>query len=92
MYLVNLPTEPWPRINSSRRYEFLHDAALVGAGPAGLTLARLLSMSPQSPSFIVFGQDTSAFSRTTKSGTLDLHDDTGIAALKAAGFVEEFFK
>ena len=66
--------------------------AIIGAGPAGLTLARLLSISPHPLSLVVFEQDSSASSRTSRGGTLDLHDGTGIAALDAAGLMEKFKK
>jgi len=65
--------------------------AIIGAGPAGLTLARLLSLQ-QNFKVTVFEQDASASSRTTKGGSLDLHGDTGMAALREAGLVEEFLQ
>ncbi|GLB39949.1 putative FAD binding domain containing protein [Lyophyllum shimeji] len=65
--------------------------AIIGGGPAGLTLAHLLLASP-SPSITVtiFERDASASTRTTKGGTLDLHADTGLAALDAAGLRPSF--
>jgi len=62
--------------------------AIVGAGPAGLTLARLLQVSDVPAAVTVFEKDTSPTARVFQGGTLDLHPDTGIAALKEAGLWE----
>ncbi|KAG6879154.1 hypothetical protein C0992_004750 [Termitomyces sp. T32_za158] len=59
--------------------------AIVGGGPSGLTLANLLSNSPKTVNVTVFERDVSPTYRKTKGGTLDLHPDTGLAALDAAG-------
>src|ERR1700712_424240 len=64
--------------------------AIIGAGPAGLTLARLLHVSQHPLTFTVFERDASASSRTQQGGTLDLHADTGLAALRKCGLWEEF--
>lgn len=66
--------------------------AILGAGPAGLTLARLLTLS-QIP-YIVYERDASAAlaSHRGASGTLDLHAHTAQRALKEAGLYEEFKK
>ena len=70
--------------------------AIIGAGPAGLTLARLLhtqSSSSNTPlSITIFEKDASATSRVLRGGTLDLHDDTGLKALQIAGLFNEFQK
>ncbi|KAI5806251.1 monooxygenase, FAD-binding protein [Geopyxis carbonaria] len=63
--------------------------AIVGAGPAGLTLARLLHV--QGTPFTIYDLDTSMYSRNA-GGTLDLHKTTGQAALAAGGLTEEFHK
>ena len=70
--------------------------AIIGAGPAGLTLAKLLLVSPlftdaKSKSKInlsIFELDASARSRTHQGGTLDLHPQTGLLALKKCGLWE----
>jgi 2-polyprenyl-6-methoxyphenol hydroxylase-like FAD-dependent oxidoreductase len=68
--------------------------AIVGAGPAGLILARLLQTSPVYPkiTLTLFESDISPTSRYTQGGTLDLHPYTGLAAIKAAHLWDEFNK
>ncbi|CAG8281554.1 unnamed protein product [Penicillium salamii] len=64
--------------------------AIVGAGPVGLLLARLLLNKP-GVDVTVFESDQSPDCRG-QGGSLDLHDKTAIAALKEAGIHEEFLK
>ncbi|KAI1324708.1 FAD/NAD(P)-binding domain-containing protein [Xylariaceae sp. FL0255] len=66
--------------------------AIIGAGPCGLTLARLLEKSNPRIPYRVFERDVSATANGTLSqgGTLDLHPHSGQAALKAAGLEDEF--
>lgn len=61
--------------------------AIVGAGPGGLTLARLL----QTRGFTVrvFERDASATARA-QGGSLDLRPDSGQRAIRAAGLGEVF--
>jgi 2-polyprenyl-6-methoxyphenol hydroxylase-like FAD-dependent oxidoreductase len=66
--------------------------AIVGAGPAGLTLASLLRVSGQTLHVTIFEKDASVAERSHKGGTLDLHDDTGLAAIRAANLWESFKK
>lgn len=66
--------------------------AIIGAGPAGLTLARLLKVASVDVAISIFERDTSPTSRFFQGGTLDLHTDTGLAALKKAGLWEEALK
>ena len=61
--------------------------AIVGGGPAGLTLARLLQRAGGTPT--VFERDASAAARG-QGGSLDLHPDAAQLALAAAGLTEEF--
>ncbi|MCJ1358674.1 MAG: hypothetical protein MMC33_008674 [Icmadophila ericetorum] len=63
--------------------------AIIGAGPAGCTLARLLHLS-SIPCTIY--ESESAPSSRSQGGTLDLHTDTGLAAIKACGLNEEYLK
>lgn len=61
--------------------------AIVGGGPGGLTLARLLQMN---------GADVKVYERDAhkdarmKGATLDLHDDSGLKALRVAGLMDAF--
>ncbi|MEH2013147.1 FAD-dependent oxidoreductase [Nostoc sp.] len=61
--------------------------AIVGAGPAGATLARLLQM--QGFSVKVFERDASSTSRS-QGGSLDLRKDSGQRAVDKAGLSETF--
>jgi 2-polyprenyl-6-methoxyphenol hydroxylase-like FAD-dependent oxidoreductase len=62
--------------------------AVVGGGPGGLTLARVLQTRGLTAT--VFELDDSATSRQ-QGGTLDMQTETGQVALKAAGLDERFF-
>lgn len=61
--------------------------AIIGGGPGGLTLARLLQQK---------GVDVKVYERDlnrnvrTQGATLDLHEDSGLKALKAANLLETF--
>ena len=61
--------------------------AIVGAGPSGLTLARILQRNGINPS--VFERETSVNERS-QGGTLDLHQKSGLKALRDAGLMREF--
>ena len=63
--------------------------AIVGSGPAGITLARLLYLS--NIHVTLFEGEASADVRT-QGGTLDLHMKTGIAAVKECGLYSDFLK
>ena len=63
--------------------------AIIGGGPAGCTLARLLLNAHISVT--IFEREASPNFRT-QGGTLDLHTSTGLKALKAAGLFDEFLK
>lgn len=62
--------------------------AIVGGGPGGLTLARLLEIS--GADVAVYERDRSREARVQGSA-LDLHEDSGLAALKAGGLMEAFW-
>ncbi|KAL4805854.1 hypothetical protein BDV18DRAFT_13996 [Aspergillus unguis] len=64
--------------------------AIVGGGPAGLTLGLLLHK--QSIPFTIFElrQQPTAEELALPSGMLDLHEESGIAALKECGLHEHF--
>lgn len=61
--------------------------AIVGAGPVGLMLARLLLNKPNIE-FVAFESENSE-DALGQGGTLDLHPSTGITALKEAGLYDE---
>ena len=61
--------------------------AIIGGGPGGLTLARILHV--HGIESVVYERDAGPDARTQGS-MLDLHTDTGQAALRAAGLEQEF--
>lgn len=61
--------------------------AIIGAGPGGLTLARLLQMDGFNVN--VYERDADENARP-KGATLDLHEESGLAALKEAGLMNAF--
>ena len=63
--------------------------AIVGGGMAGLTLARLLQM--KQADVRVYERDVNREVRVQGS-TLDLHEGSGLEAMKRAGLLEEFYK
>lgn len=67
----------------------LYRIAIIGAGPSGCILARLLQRLDVKVT--IFESEPSPNVRS-QGGTLDLHDDTGLAALKAAGLYDDFLK
>ncbi|KAM0106096.1 hypothetical protein ACP6JB_008249 [Aspergillus fumigatus] len=66
--------------------------AIVGAGPAGLTLGALLH--EHSIPFTIFElrQKPTAEDLSMPSGMLDLHEGSGLAAIRACGLYDEFLK
>ncbi|MFE4360036.1 FAD-dependent oxidoreductase [Kitasatospora sp. NPDC056800] len=70
-----MPTARAPRI------------AIVGAGPGGLTCARILQQHGRAVT--VFEREADADARP-QGGSLDLHADTGQAALRSAGLLDRF--
>ncbi|KAJ6089638.1 hypothetical protein N7467_004854 [Penicillium canescens] len=65
--------------------------AIIGGGPSGLTFARLLETA--NINYTIFERDTSPQpSARFQGGTLDLHSETGQAALRRAGLTDEFEK
>lgn len=63
--------------------------AIIGAGPAGLALARLLQVNKLSCT--VFELDASSLTRD-QGGTIDLHGNAGQRVLREAGLSEELKK
>jgi 2-polyprenyl-6-methoxyphenol hydroxylase-like FAD-dependent oxidoreductase len=66
--------------------------AIIGAGPAGLTLARLLLVSEAKVDVTLYERDISRTSRPDQGGTLDLHTETGLAAIRKCGLWDSFQK
>lgn len=64
-----------------------HPIAIIGGGLSGLTLARVLHVNGIDAA--VFDLEPSAEARG-QGGMLDIHGDTGQAALRAAGLYDEF--
>ncbi|WP_160139652.1 FAD-dependent oxidoreductase [Chryseobacterium sp. c4a] len=63
--------------------------AIVGGGPAGLTLARLLQL--KNANVKVYERDFNKEARVQGS-PLDMHEDSGLAALRKAELLDEFKK
>lgn len=61
--------------------------AIVGGGPGGLTLARLLQQS--GATVTVYERDVDQNVRV-QGATLDLHNDSGLEAIRQAGLLEGF--
>jgi 2-polyprenyl-6-methoxyphenol hydroxylase-like FAD-dependent oxidoreductase len=61
--------------------------AIVGGGPAGLTLARLLQL--KGADVKVYERDFNRDARVQGS-PLDMHEDSGLAAIRKAELLEEF--
>lgn len=63
--------------------------AIVGGGPGGLTLARLLQL--KGVNIKVYERDINKDARLAGS-PLDMHEGSGLAAIQAAGLLDEFKK
>jgi 2-polyprenyl-6-methoxyphenol hydroxylase-like FAD-dependent oxidoreductase len=61
--------------------------AIIGGGPGGLTLARLLQQ--KGIPVTVYERDVNREVRV-QGGALDLHTESGLAALEKAGLMDEF--
>lgn len=61
--------------------------AIVGGGPGGLTLARLLQL--KGVDVTVYERDPDKYARV-QGAPLDLHDDSGLAAIIKADLLREF--
>lgn len=66
---------------------FNQHIAIVGGGPGGLTLARLLQLKGLNVK--VYERDENEHVRV-QGATLDLHEESGLKALEAAGLTEAF--
>ncbi|MET8448584.1 NAD(P)/FAD-dependent oxidoreductase [Streptomyces sp. NPDC005209] len=63
--------------------------SIIGAGPGGLTCARILQQ--RGIAVTVYDRDPGPDARN-QGGTLDLHADNGQIALREAGLLDEFFQ
>jgi 2-polyprenyl-6-methoxyphenol hydroxylase-like FAD-dependent oxidoreductase len=63
--------------------------AIVGSGPGGLTLARLLYQA--GIPFTIFDRRSEPYNSSI-SGSLDLHTESGLRALQAAGLYDKFLR
>lgn len=63
--------------------------AIIGGGPAGLALATLLQL--KNVDVKVYERDLHKGVRV-QGATLDLHEGTGLEAIKRAGLLDEFYK
>lgn len=63
--------------------------AIIGAGPGGLTCARILQRN--GITVTVYDRDADEHARN-QGGSLDLHEDDGQLALREAGLLTEFFQ
>ncbi|MCB2410156.1 FAD-dependent oxidoreductase [Hymenobacter lucidus] len=61
--------------------------AIIGGGPGGLTLARLLQQ--HGADVTIYERDADRHARQ-QGATLDLHDESGLRALRAAGLLSAF--
>ena len=62
--------------------------AIIGAGPVGLTMAKLLQQ--QNVNVSVYERDKDPYARIW-GGTLDLHKDSGQKAMQKAGLLHEYY-
>ena len=65
------------------------ELAIIGGGPGGLTLARLLQL--KGVHVKVYERDLSKEARV-QGAPLDLHDESGMAAILKAGLLDTFKK
>lgn len=63
--------------------------AIIGGGPGGLTLAKLLQL--QHVNVTVYERDLNRSVRV-QGATLDLHEESGLEALRKADLITEFYK
>lgn len=93
--LINI-SNPWCRSNYPQRLsdeihlrclEMAAAICILGAGPSGLTLARLLEMNQID--YVIYERNESS-DAIGQGGSLDIHKNSGQLALQEAGLMEEF--
>jgi 2-polyprenyl-6-methoxyphenol hydroxylase-like FAD-dependent oxidoreductase len=87
IYIKRRQVKAASRFEIRRRLRETTMITIIGAGMAGLTLARVLYKNGITP--VVYDADLSVTSRH-QGGMLDIHHDTGQAALQAAGLLDTF--
>jgi 2-polyprenyl-6-methoxyphenol hydroxylase-like FAD-dependent oxidoreductase len=75
------------KINQTMNNLHNKQIAIVGGGPGGLTLARLLQL--RGARVTVYERDVNKDARV-QGATLDLHDESGLKALRQAGLMDAF--
>ncbi|KAL8386842.1 hypothetical protein RB595_010349 [Gaeumannomyces hyphopodioides] len=65
--------------------------AIVGAGPSGLTLALLLHQRGLHPIVYELRPRPTDAELSQPTGMLDLHEESGLAAIRACGLADRFF-
>jgi 2-polyprenyl-6-methoxyphenol hydroxylase-like FAD-dependent oxidoreductase len=78
--MTEAQTKPSPLLHNKR-------VVIAGAGPSGLTLARLLQM--RGATVQVYDLDGSPNARN-QGGALDMHEDSGQIAMREAGLMDQF--
>lgn len=84
---MSMPKNPAPTPQEASPKTHLGTVAILGAGPAGLALARLLQV--RGVAVTVYERDTSPAARR-QGGSLDLRPDSGQRAIRAAGLEDVF--
>ena len=64
--------------------------AILGAGPSGLLLGRMLELA--NIAYVIFERDVSGNETTSRAGTLDIRAGSGQLALQEAGLLDQFRK
>lgn len=71
---------------------FSPSIAIIGAGPAGLTLALLLRARGIKSTIFELRQKPTEEELAKPSGSLDLHEESGLAAIRECGLWDEFIR
>jgi FAD binding domain len=82
-------TSSFPSLDHLQSKMTAHTIAIIGGGPCGLTLARLLEC--KGIDYVVYERDESENSNRA-GGSLDLHPETGQHALREGGLFDDFKK
>jgi len=79
-----------PKVNTQITMNLLNNkkVAIIGAGPVGLTMAKLLQQN--NIDVTVYERDTDPHARIW-GGTLDLHKGSGQEAMKKAGLLQAYY-